>query len=164
MRRPSRKPRTFSPNRPRQPVGPAIFPKRGRHGGYLHGLGQSEFGTTWERCCGMAGLDVRLLGDFTIRQDGDVVRVSSAKALELLGLLIARRSNPLAREAVAAVLWPDERPEVTRRQLRQALWRLNGSLPRTPVLHASRGGRLQVDVAAFASIDLVMLEEAHAAT
>ncbi|MBL7495711.1 AfsR/SARP family transcriptional regulator [Frankia nepalensis] len=107
---------------------------------------------------------MRLLGDVTILQDGDVVRVSSAKALELLGLLIARRSNPLAREAVAAVLWPDERPEVTRRQLRQALWRLNGALPRTPVLHASRGGRLQVDVAAFASIDLVMLEEAHAAT
>ena len=111
----------------------------------------------------MADLDVRLLGDVTIRQNGEVVRVASAKALELLGLLIARRNGPLARETVATALWPDERPEATRRQLRQALWRLNSALLRTPFLHTLGGGRLQVDVAAFASIDLVVLEEAHAA-
>jgi len=112
----------------------------------------------------MAGLDVSLLGEVTIRHDGTVLPCSSTKALELLGFLITRRDHPLARDSVADALWPDERPEATRRQLRQALWRLRGALSGAPFLRTTRGGRLEVDVSAFASVDLVLLEEAHAET
>jgi len=112
----------------------------------------------------MAGLDVRLLGDVTIRRDGEVVPCTSAKARELLGLLVSRRGHPLDRDAVADVLWPDEPPDTTRRHLRQVLWRLRAALTGPPFLQAVQAGRLQVDVGAFASIDLVTLEEAHAAT
>lgn len=112
----------------------------------------------------MAGLDVRLLGEVSIRLDGEAVRLRSAKSLELLGLLVARRHRPVPRDAAAEALWPEEQPEATRRQLRQALWRLNGALRPRPFVRPTRSGALQLDVAAFAAIDLVALEEAHAAT
>ncbi|WP_198318682.1 AfsR/SARP family transcriptional regulator [Pseudofrankia inefficax] len=105
-----------------------------------------------------------LLGEVTIRHNDVALPCPSTKALELLGFLITRRDHPLARDSVADALWPDERPEATRRQLRQALWRLRGALAGAPFLRTARGGRLEVDVTAFASVDLVLLEEAHAET
>ncbi|MCL5957899.1 MAG: GAF domain-containing protein, partial [Chloroflexi bacterium] len=69
---------------------------------------------------GCAELDIRCLGTFELLQRGKVVPVEAfgrRAALTLLKILLLRRGNPLARDALAELLWPEVDPEAGARRV-----------------------------------------------
>jgi DNA-binding SARP family transcriptional activator len=79
------------------------------------------------RASAMTGLDVRLLGRFTIRTaDGREVRLVGRHAQALFTLLAMTR-RPRTREAIATDLWPESLIAATG-PLRQALYQLRTAL------------------------------------
>ena len=77
----------------------------------------------------MPTLTVRLLGQFSVFRDEQVVAVAAAsKVPELLAYLLLQRDRTHAREALDDLLWPDGATGQPRKQLRQALWRLQSAL------------------------------------
>jgi DNA-binding SARP family transcriptional activator len=120
-------------------------------------------------------LEIALLGEISIRHDGEPVACPSARALELLGYLLTHRGRSHPRKSVSAVLWPQEDPQCARRYLRQALWKLNAAMrgPTGGSAGGSAGGGagrefvtspspswLRVDPAAYSWLDLDILERA----
>src|SRR5437867_3094821 len=76
----------------------------------------------------------RLLGVPSVRIDGaEVLQSLPAKSRELLCYLVVYRARQHRRESLANLLWPDQAPELSRKYLRQALWRLHD-------IFAHRGG------------------------
>lgn len=73
----------------------------------------------------MAELEVRLFGDVSIQQDGRSLSLLTGKALELLCYLLIHRDRAHTRETLSEVLWPEGKPAVAKKYLRQALWQLN---------------------------------------
>ncbi len=73
------------------------------------------------------GLTMRLLGAPVIDVDGVPLSVDTRKATALLSLLVVRDER-LARDAVAALLWPDAAPERARASLRRTLSTLSAGL------------------------------------
>jgi DNA-binding SARP family transcriptional activator len=69
-------------------------------------------------------IEVRVLGKFAVLRGGRSVddrEWQSRKARELLRILVARRGRPIAREALAELLWPDEEPDQLSNRLSVAL-------------------------------------------
>lgn len=67
---------------------------------------------------------IAALGRFAVLLAGEPVPLAawqSRKARDLLKILVARRGRPLAREAAAEALWPDEDPEPLSNRLSVAL-------------------------------------------
>jgi DNA-binding SARP family transcriptional activator len=74
-----------------------------------------------------AGLEVTLLGRFSVRTtDGPEVRIVGRHAQALFTLLVLTR-RPRTREAIATDLWPESMVSATG-PLRQALYQLRGAL------------------------------------
>ena len=73
-------------------------------------------------------LEVRLLGQFVITQDGTPVQINSRPAQSLLAYLMINAGNASRREKLAGLLWPDTSETNARNNLRQALWRIRKSL------------------------------------
>jgi ATP/maltotriose-dependent transcriptional regulator MalT/DNA-binding SARP family transcriptional activator len=107
-------------------------------------------------------VEVRTLGGFVVYRHDDPagpVRWRSKKARDLLKLLIARRGQAVAREAVAEALWPGEEPTPVANRLSVALSTVRTALDpvrRFDPDHFVRAdkdslsvGRLDVDVLAF---------------
>jgi DNA-binding SARP family transcriptional activator/ATP-dependent 26S proteasome regulatory subunit len=74
------------------------------------------------------GLQVRLFGDVSIERDGLSVLFPPGKALELFCYLLVHRDRAHTREFISEMLWPDVEPTVSKKYLRQALWRLNTAM------------------------------------
>lgn len=70
---------------------------------------------------------IDLLGPFRVAQGGDVLRLTSRKAVALAGYL-ARRHGRIPRDSLAALLWPDSGDGQARASLRQALAALRREL------------------------------------
>jgi len=73
-------------------------------------------------------LEVRLLGQFDVRLDGEPVEIPSRPAQSLLAYLILSAGTAHRREKLAGLLWPDLPESNTRNNLRQALWRIRQAI------------------------------------
>ncbi len=76
----------------------------------------------------MAGLRIRLFGQISVQRAGQPLPGLSPKALELLCYLLLHRERGHTREALAALFWPDAPDSVSKKYLRQAIWRLHSTL------------------------------------
>src|SRR5262249_51504874 len=90
---------------------------------------------------GSAMLEVRLLGQFEVRRDGEPIPLPSRAAQSLLASLALNAGIAHRREKLAGLLWPDSDEENARSNLRHALWRLrraleNGAAAGSPHLRA----------------------------
>jgi WD40 repeat protein/DNA-binding SARP family transcriptional activator len=69
-------------------------------------------------------LEVRLLGLFDIRVDGQKLDLTSHPARLLLIYLVLHSDVPVHRDKLASLIWPDSSEKRARNNLRHALWRL----------------------------------------
>ena len=75
-------------------------------------------------------LHVRLLGAFQIRHHDEAVKgFDQARLQELLAYLLLHRTNPVPRQQLAFLFWPDSTEEQARTNLRNLWHRLRRSLP-----------------------------------
>jgi predicted ATPase/DNA-binding SARP family transcriptional activator len=73
-------------------------------------------------------LEIRLLGAFELKENGEKIEISSRPARILLAYLLLHRGTEHPREKLAGLLWPDSSEDNARKNLRQALWRLRNSI------------------------------------
>jgi predicted ATPase/DNA-binding SARP family transcriptional activator len=73
-------------------------------------------------------LEVRILGQFEILQDGRRLTIPTRHAQALFAYLILNAGKSQRRERLAGVLWPDSSDENARSNLRHELWRLRKTL------------------------------------
>ena len=73
-------------------------------------------------------LEIRLLGQFNLQQEGEPVEIQSRPAKTLLAYLLLTREKHHPRERLAGLLWPDSTENNARKNLRQALWNLRKSI------------------------------------
>jgi DNA-binding SARP family transcriptional activator len=72
-------------------------------------------------------LEVRLLGQFNIRINGEIVDIPSRAEQSLLAYLMLNAGTAFRREHLAGLFWPDSDESNAKGYLRQALWRLRKS-------------------------------------
>lgn len=73
-------------------------------------------------------LEIRLLGQFSIRLDGKLVELPSHPAQLLLAYLVLHAGAEHRRERLAGLIWPDAREKNARNNLRHALWRIHKAI------------------------------------
>jgi DNA-binding SARP family transcriptional activator len=73
-------------------------------------------------------LQVRLLGQYDVRQGEQPVEIPSRPAQSLLAFLILNAGAAHRRERLAALFWPESEEANARSYLRHALWRLRKAL------------------------------------
>ena len=73
-------------------------------------------------------IEIRLLGQFSVRWDGAAVEMASRPAQSLFAYLLLNAEVAHRRERLAGLLWPDSSEENARRNLRQALWQVRRAL------------------------------------
>lgn len=73
-------------------------------------------------------LEVRLLGQFEVRLNGEPVELPSRPAQSLLAYLILRAGTSHRREKLAGLIWPDSDEANARSNLRHALWRIRKAI------------------------------------
>ena len=73
-------------------------------------------------------LEVRLLGQFDLRIDGQPIELPSRPAQSLLAFLCLNPEVQHRRERLAGMFWPDSDERNARSNLRHALWRLGENL------------------------------------
>jgi predicted ATPase/DNA-binding SARP family transcriptional activator len=73
-------------------------------------------------------LEVRLLGQFDMRQDGYPIVVPSRSGQSLLAYLLLNAGYAHRREMLAGLLWPDSTESNARSYLRHALWRVRKAI------------------------------------
>jgi predicted ATPase/DNA-binding SARP family transcriptional activator len=69
-------------------------------------------------------LQVKLLGKFEVRVNGQPVEIQMRAAQSLLAYLMLNAGTPHRREQLAGLFWPDRIDTKARHNLRQILWRL----------------------------------------
>ncbi len=69
-------------------------------------------------------LEVRLLGQFDLRIDGQRVELPSRPAQSLFAYLVLTSGTAHRREKLAGLFWPDANESNARSNLRHALWRI----------------------------------------
>ncbi len=75
-------------------------------------------------------LEVRLLGRFDVRLDGQSIEIASRLAQSLLAYLVLNPGAAHRREQLAGLLWPDASESHARGSLRQALWLIRQAIER----------------------------------
>lgn len=89
-------------------------------------------------------INVALFGSFRLVVDGKAVNIRSAKAKELLALLIERRGAFVSTREIIAMLWECEPDETTRARARKVASRLMSELNRNGIgyiVESDRGAR-----------------------
>ena len=77
----------------------------------------------------MSGLGVTLFQKFAVlRNQQKINGMRSGKVQELFSYLLIFRGHPQSREYLAELLWADEPPALSKKKLRQILWRLQALL------------------------------------
>ena len=77
----------------------------------------------------MSTLQVFLFGKFCVRRNEQVLEGFDAhKVQELFCYLLLHRNHPLPRETLAGILWPDMTTYLSKKNLRNTLWRLQSLL------------------------------------
>ncbi|MEU4446999.1 BTAD domain-containing putative transcriptional regulator [Actinosynnema sp. NPDC050801] len=97
--------------------GLALVTVAGQAAGRLGARGLVAEAAAVAEACGRStgpGVSIRTLGGFRVLRRGETVPATawqSKKARDLVKILVARRGRPTTREALMALLWPDEPPE-----------------------------------------------------
>ena len=73
-------------------------------------------------------LEIRLLGQFEVRQDGAPIEIPSRPAQALLAYLVLSPGIAHRRERLAGLLWPEASEANARSYLRKALWHVRKAL------------------------------------
>ena len=73
-------------------------------------------------------LEVKLLGQFEVRRDGEPVTLPSRPAQSLLAYLVLNAGTAHRRERLAGLFWPDSSEADARSSLRHALWRIRKAI------------------------------------
>jgi DNA-binding SARP family transcriptional activator len=73
-------------------------------------------------------LEIRLLGQFSVRLDQQPVDIPSRPAQSVLAYLVLNAGTAQRREKLAGMFWPDTTESNARSNLRHALWRIRKSL------------------------------------
>lgn len=77
----------------------------------------------------MIRLNVTLFGKFRAERDNRYVDgLEATKVKELLSYLLIHRGRPQSRESLAELLWNGKSPAISRKYLRQTLWKLKSAL------------------------------------
>jgi DNA-binding SARP family transcriptional activator len=76
----------------------------------------------------MTRLKIRLFGQVSVQRGGEPLSGLSTKALELLCYLLLHRERGHTREALAELFWPEAPDSLSKKYLRQAIWRLGSAL------------------------------------
>jgi DNA-binding SARP family transcriptional activator len=91
----------------------------------------------------MPGIKVSLLGKFKIvHGEKEVILIRARKVQELFTYLLVFRNHPQPREGLAEILWPDQPPAKSRKNLRQTLWHLQTVLKQ---MKSSAKFEMQID-------------------
>ena len=78
----------------------------------------------------MTSLQIHLLGDFTLKHDGELITAVISRRLQsVLAYLLLQNSTPQLRHYLAYQLWPDSTERQARNNLRKALHQLRRALP-----------------------------------
>jgi predicted ATPase/DNA-binding SARP family transcriptional activator len=73
-------------------------------------------------------LEVRVLGQFEVRLDGQPVEIASRPAQSLLAYLMLNAGAAQRREKLSGLFWPEATEDNARSNLRHALWRIRRAL------------------------------------
>ncbi len=77
----------------------------------------------------MSDFRIHLFGKFTVECTEHQVRgLASHKVQELLSYLLIHHGHPQLRESLSEILWENQPPYKSKKNLRQTLWRLQSSL------------------------------------
>ncbi len=77
----------------------------------------------------MSGFSVTLFRKFSIRYDEQIVSgMKAGKVQELFSYLLMFRGHAQSRELLSELLWGDQPPAKSKKNLRQTLWRLQAAL------------------------------------
>ncbi len=117
----------------------------------------------------MARLTIRLFGQISIQRSGRPLSGLPPKALELLCYLLLHRERGHTREALAGVFWPEAPDSLSRKYLRQVIWRLGSTLSvqANPAQEESEGllivhpGWIRINPEASCWLDVAAFEEAY---
>lgn len=74
-------------------------------------------------------LEIRLLGDFKVRNEAGEFHISGRHEQSLFAYLVLNSGTFHRREKLASLLWPDSADETSRENLRHILWRIRKALP-----------------------------------
>jgi DNA-binding SARP family transcriptional activator len=85
------------------------------------------------------GLELRDIGDFELRADGQVIDLRLRKAYELLAVLAAAGDYQLQREQLLDLLFDSRADDSARSYLRQAIALLRGAIPAPGQLNSVNG-------------------------
>lgn len=105
----------------------------------------------------MERLEIRLLSFPEFRLDGREVKIALRKAVALLAYL-AEASGPVARETVAALLWPEADEETARARLRRTLHKIQVEFDAKIVV--AKGTALSFDPTLSVMLDTTAFEAA----
>jgi predicted ATPase/DNA-binding SARP family transcriptional activator len=117
-----------------------------------------------------SGLEIRLLGEYQINQNGTTALTAHSERLQsLLAYLLLHRHAPQPRLHLAFLLWPDSSESQARTNLRNLLHQLRRALPNADHLIESDNQSLQWREEAGFSLDVADFQQAlararHAAT
>ena len=103
-------------------------------------------------------LEIRLLGQFNLRQDGVLIEMPSRPATVLLAYLVLTRGTHHPRERLAGLLWPDSDENKAKKNLRQALWQLRKAIGEPHLLVDTRS--IAFNTASDFWLDTGLLEDA----
>ena len=76
-------------------------------------------------------LEVRLLGTFSVQDDGEPVVIASRAGQSIFAYLFLTAGILHRREKLAGMFWPDTIEEKARAYLRHELWRIRKALSRS---------------------------------
>jgi non-specific serine/threonine protein kinase len=77
-------------------------------------------------------LNIKFLGAFEVKRDGEAVTVPSRAAQSLFAYLVLSAGFSHRREKLAGLLWPDSTEESARDYLRHGLWRIRKAIEVAP--------------------------------
>jgi DNA-binding SARP family transcriptional activator len=112
----------------------------------------------------MAEFRVRLFGKFSAERNGGFIEgMQARKVQELLSYLLIFRNHPQPREVICEVLWGNQPALKAKKNLRQALWRLQLALSNAANSHkpeiAAESDWIQISPSASFRLDIAEFEQ-----
>nr|MBP7694580.1 hypothetical protein [Anaerolineales bacterium] len=104
-------------------------------------------------------LEIRLLGQFEVKLDGQPVEINSRPARLLLAFLALNAGVDHPREDLAGRLWPDAEPATARNNLRNVLYKLRESLKAGPHYLRADSETVALDLGGQGWLDAAVLRE-----
>ncbi len=120
-------------------------------------------GARQQRSSAGGRLEVRLLGGFDVRYDDrPIAGFESQKARALFAYLVVHRHQPLSRDHLAELFWPERDEDSSRQNLRQAIYNIRSAFPKgESAVLASDYQSIQLDPNLDCWLDVKAFEDAY---